>query len=177
MNATKYEATYAIANDAIQATSEVEKIVAIIKGLDRAVTCKELGELAYGDAYKRVFQPNYSDVVRDHKFSYEEWLQANSQNCNARSYTARLAQVLRHLVKNGYIRMISEKSAPYTYEVEEPVYVDEAQETEKLTVWDAQGRHYTIDNPNFNHYTGHVEYRKVQKTGSKIINKYLWVKD
>lgn len=175
MNATKYEATYVIANDAIRATSEVEKIVTIIKGLDRAVTCKELGELVYGDAYKRVFQPDYSDVRK--KISYEEWLQIYHRNCTARTNTARLNQVLRHLVENGNIKMTSEKSAPYTYEVEEPIYVDEAQETEKLTVWDAQGRHYTINNPHFNHYTGHIEYRKVQKTGSKMINKYLWMKD
>lgn len=177
MNATKYEATYAIANDALRATSEVEKIVAIIKGLDRAVTCKELGELVYGDAYKRVFQPDYFDVGKGHEVSYEEWHQINRQNCTARTNTARLTQVLRHLVKNGNIKMTSEKSAPYTYEVTEPIYVDEAQEPEELTVWDAQGRHYTMKNPHFNHYTGHIEYRKVQKTGSKMINKYLWVKD
>ena len=53
MNVTPYEKTYVCVSKSLKATEDLNRIVDILKRLDHPVSCKELGELAYGDAYKR----------------------------------------------------------------------------------------------------------------------------
>ena len=162
MNATKYEATYRIAKYAMNATSEVEKIVATLKDIGRAVTCKELGELVYGDAYKRV------PMSEDREYF---------KNMKARELTGQLNQVLRHMVANNYVKVGEIKSEPYTYETEEWISIDDNGEPETIEVWDAKGVKYDMPNPRYNRYSGRGEYRKVTHTGRKNIRTYLWVED
>ena len=162
MNATKYEAMYVIANDAIRATSEVDKVIAKLKEAGRPVTCKELGIMVYGDDYKRV--------------PYNE-RQSYFTNMKAMSLTARINQVLRHVVEAGNVKVGEIKSEPYTYETEEWFIIDEKGEPETIEVWDANGTKYDMPNPKYDRYSGRGEYRKVTKTGRKTIRTYLWVKD
>lgn len=162
MNATKYESTYCITDYAIKATSEVEKVIAKLKEAGRPITCKELGFMVYGDDYKRV---PYSER------------QSHFTNRKAMSLTARINQVLRHMVEAGNVQVDEIKSEPYTYETKEWVYIDENNELETIEVWDAQGNKYDMLNPKYNQCNCRGEYRKVTKTGRKTIRTYLWVKD
>ena len=162
MKVTKYEAMYVIANDAIRATSEVDKVIAKLKEADRPVTCKELGFMVCGDEYKR--------VPYDEDRSYYA-------NMKAMSLTARINQVLRHVVEAGNVKVGKIKSEPYTYETEEWFKVDDNGEPETIEVWDANGTKYDMPNPKYDRYSGRGEYRKVTKIGRKTIRTYEWVKD
>jgi hypothetical protein len=163
MEATKYEMTYMIAKCAKNATSEVEKVVNTLKGVDRPISCKELGELIYGEEYKRV---PINDPGEWHK------------NMKARELTARINQVLRHMVREGFVRITETKSEPYTFETEEWITLDENNEPETIVVWDAKGNQYDMPNPRYNPLCKrHGEYRKVQRTATKTIRLYYWAKD
>ena len=176
MEATKYEAIYNIAQSAIIATSEVEKIVAKLKEAGRAVTCKELGQMVYGNEYERTPVPHWDNVSKG-LITRDEFFKAQRANGKSRSMTARLNQALRHLVANGFVQDGHIKSEPYTYETEEWFRIDDKGEPETIEVWDAKGIRYEMKNPNYNSYHAHGEYRKVTKTGRKTIRTYLWVKD
>jgi hypothetical protein len=176
MNATKYEATYCIANSAISATSEVEKVIAKLKEAGHPITCKELGFMVYGDEYKRLPTPTWNEVSKG-IISRDAYFTAVRANDKALSLTARLSQVLRHMVASGFVKEGTIKSEPYTYETEEWFRVDEQGEPETIEVWDAKGTRYDMPNPKYNRYSGRGEYRKVTKTGHKTIRTYLWVKD
>lgn len=173
MEATKYEMTYMIAKCAKDATSEVEKVVNTLKGIDRPISCKELGELIYGDEYKRTpVGGSYSELGHD------EFWRRQRMNDRARELTARISQVLRHMVREGFVRITETKSEPYTYETEEWISLDENNEPETIVVWDAKGNQYDMPNPKYNICCRHHgEYRKVQKTVTKTIRLYYWVKD
>lgn len=176
MNATKYEATYKIAQYAIDATSEVAKVIAKLKEAGRPVTCKELGIMVYGDEYKRLPTPTWNEVSKG-IISRDAYFTAVRANDKALSLTARLSQVLQHMVANGFVKEGTTKSEPYTYETEEWFRIDEQGEPETIEVWDAKGTRYEMKNPNYNPYRARGEYRKVTKTGRKTIRTYLWVKD
>ena len=173
MEATKYEMTYKIAKYAKNATSEVEKVVNTLKGIDRPISCKELGELLYGDEYKRTpVGGSYSELGND------EYWRRQRMNDHARELTARISQVLRHMVREGFVRITETKSEPYTYETEEWITLDENNEPETIIVWDAKGNQYDMPNPKYNtRCRHHGEYRKVQKTVTNTIRLYYWVKD
>lgn len=173
MEATKYEMTYRIAKYAKYATSEVEKVVNTLKDVDRPISCKELGELIYGDEYKRTpVGGSYSELGHD------EFWKRQRMNDRARELTARINQVLRHMVREGFVKITETKSEPYTYETEEWISLDENNEPETIVVWDAKGNQYDMPNPKYNTYCRHHgEYRKVQKTVTKTIRLYYWVKD
>ena len=171
MNATKYEATYSIAQSALSATEEVEKIVAQLRAADRPMTCKELGELIYGEEYKRIPEKNRGELT------YNEFLKLQRLNDIARKHTARLNQALQHMVEAGYVIVGEIKGEPYNYETEEVVWVDEQNEPEHIDVWDAKGNRYTIINPEYNYFDRHTEIRKVMRTGCKRIRTYKWVED
>ena len=168
MNATKYEATYAIAQSAMSATEEVEKIVAKLKATGRPMTCKELGELIYGEEYKRTPVGSYR------KLGFSEYCRLQRLNDTARRHTARLNQVLQHLTKAGFVAVGEIQSEPYTYETEEAVWVDDKGEAEFIDVWDTNGNQYQMQNPRHNRAIG-IEYRKVVRTSHKKIRTYTWV--
>lgn len=163
MNASKYEMIYVIANDAIKATSEIEKIVKVLREQDRPLTCKQLGELVYGDAYKRTKQANDWDDYR--------------LNAHARELTGRLNQALKHLAFYRYIEVGTIKSEPHTWEEEEIMWIDGNDEPQKLEVWDAQGNKYLMDNPKYDRRNGHREWRKVTKTACSKVLTYKWIGD
>jgi hypothetical protein len=163
MNASKYELTYAIATSAINATSEIEKIVEILRKQDKPLTCKQLGELVYGDAYKRTKQTSDWDDYR--------------LNAHARELTGRLNQALKHLASYGYIEVETIKSELRTWEEEELVWIDESNEPQRLEVWDAPGNKYLMDNPKYDRRNGHREWRKVIKSAYSKVNTYKWIGD
>jgi hypothetical protein len=99
-------------------------------------------------------------------------------NDNACRLTARISQVLRHMVREGFVKFTETKSEPYTYETEEWVTLDDNNEPDTIVVWDAKGNQYDMPNPKYNTLCKHHgEYRKVQKTATKTIRLYYWVKD
>lgn len=163
MNASKYEMLYTIATSAISATSEIEKIVEVLRKQDKPLTCKQLGELVYGDAYKRTKQTSDWDDYR--------------LNAHARELTGRLNQALKHLASYRYIEVETIKSEPHTWEDEELVWIDENNEPQKLEVWDAQGNKYFMNNPKYDYSNGHREWRKVMKTACSKVHTYKWIGD
>lgn len=161
MTFNKYEGMYLVTHNAVESTSEITKVAHTLQGLGVAVTCKELGELLYGDAYKRL--PCDNDRL------------AYYHNEAARKLTGKLNQSLQHLLAAGVITQEKTKSDPYTYEVKEWHRIDENGESERIDVWDKNGNHYEIDNPKYDYRHTHGEYRMVTKTGRKTLLKYKWI--
>lgn len=165
MNVTPYEKTYVCVSKSLKATEDLDRIVDILKQLDHPVSCKELGELVYGDAYKR------AKAEKNQCLTWEQ-IKANSK---AYSLTARLTHMLSHLVEGNFVKVSETLSEPYTIEVDKYVTVDADNEPRYITVWDKQGRTYDIPNPNFK---GCAHYKRitVTETHQKKINVYSWVK-
>jgi hypothetical protein len=165
MNVTPYEKTYVCVDKSLKATEDLNRIVDILKRLDHPVSCKELGELAYGEAYKR------PKVEKDHCMTWEQ-IKAESKAC---SLTSRLTHMLSHLVEGNFVKVSETLSEPYTFETDKYISVDADDKPRYITVWDAQGRTYDIPNPDFK---GGARYKKitVTETHQKKINVYSWVK-
>lgn len=164
MEASKYELTYACARYAIEATQNVNEVVRILRDASAPMTCKEIGTIMWGDAYKRFPEEEvgeYPNVNRGKE----------AHNLKARGLTADLGHILGNLLDANLIKVIREKGEPFTIEQERYVNVvdDEICET-TIEVWDAKGNKYEMPNPNYRR--GHGEYRKVPITITPTIKRY-----
>ena len=164
MNVTPYEKTYVCVNKSLKATEDLNRIVDILKRLDHPVSCKELGELAYGDAYKR-------PKIENNHWAYDQ-IKQNSKAC---SLTSRLTHMLSHLVEGNFVKVSQVLSEPYTFETDKYIAVDSNDEPQYITVWDAQGKKYEMPNPNFKK-CARYKIITVTETHQSKINVYSWVK-
>lgn len=152
MKVSKYEKTYVSVYDAEMATTHVDEVAEYLQKQSEPVTCATIGKAIFGDKY-------------DHYL----W---------GKSCSAKMGQILRHLRKGGFVKVEERKGAPIEIEVDDYIIPnDENGEPPMITVYDAQGREYKINNPNYNPMGGwkRGHWEKVKKTINPTIKVWSWV--
>ena len=156
-----YENTYSSVKTACENVKDLPALIELLRGAPAPMSCKEIGFAMFGDAYAYDGDPTSNDA----------WL----QRINRRRLTSHLSQMLRHLVRGGFIRWDEINGEPIEVEQEEYRRIDDYGQPQYIRVHDDEGNEYQMLNPKYNpcYYKG--DWIKVKKTIVPKIKVYTWV--
>ena len=169
MEATIYEKTYECVKSAEETSELVMPVVELLQTRPEGMTCQEIGNILFGDAYTAV------------EVGFNNYLESRRHNQNYRHLSRRLGHVLSHLIKNGYVTkekihttdpVTDASGSVVTYEkwvIDDPKTIDRF-----IEVWDANGNKYSMQNPHW--VPGGRGHRQVF-TAYKSYNIYKWVRE
>lgn len=147
MITNKYERTYTSVENAELDTTYVNDVVDFLKTQVEPVRCSVIGLGVLGEKY------NDPDM--------------------GRSYRGTMAQILRHLVAGGFVKVYKIDDKPIVIETDE--YVQHKNTPPRvIKVHDDAGNEYTIVNPNYNWYKD-GEFKRIKKTIIPKIRVYKWI--
>lgn len=150
-----YENTYSSVKTACKNVEDLPALIAVMRETRKPMTCREIGISLFGD-----------DYVKNGDYWHDSY---------SRQLTAHLSQMLRHLVRGGFIRWDKIDGEPV--EVERPTYIrkDDCGNPQYICVHDDEGNEYQMPNPKYNpcYYSG--EWVTVKETIVPKIKVYLWV--
>ena len=150
MITTKFEDTYSSVAIAKKYTKYVADVVDFLSKQTEQLTCKEIGVGIFGEAYTNSYV--------------------------ARSYSARLGQVLSHLREGGFVTVEERLGDPIEIETREWIIEDSNGVPLTIYVYDDKGNTYEIPNPKASlRDTRHGHWGTVKKTIFPKIKFYKWV--
>jgi len=150
-----YEDTYSSIETAKNHTADLVPLADLLMKADHPMTCKEIGFAMFGDAYE------YTDDF--------------SHNIRRKCLTSHITQMLRHLVRGGFIRREEIDGEPIEVEQEEYQRIDDYGQPQYIRVHDDEGNEYQMQNPKYNPCYGAGKWVKVKKTIIPKIRVYTWV--
>lgn len=161
MTTNVYEDTYSSIETARNHTADLPQLVELLRNATAPMSCKEIGFAMFGDAYAYDGDPT----------SHDAWL----QRINRRRLTSHLTQMLRHLVRGGFINREEINGEPVEVEQEEYRRIDDDGHPQYIRVHDDEGNEYMMPNPKYNPCYGTGNWVTVKKTIVPKIRVYTWV--
>lgn len=150
MTTNIYEETYSCVCYSKEVSRYVTEVAEFLQKQDKPLSCKEIGELLYGDRY-----------VKNNRVK-------NSTQINA----SKLGQTLRHLVLGRLVTFKTIPGEPVTISHWDWVPVSDT--PKEIKVHDDEGNTYFIPNPNFDWDTARYERKLVKETITPKVRVYKW---
>lgn len=155
MTTNKFEDTYSSVKVAKDHTKDLPIVCELLRGAPAPMTCKEIGVAMFGDAY-----------VKDGDYWHDSY---------SRQLTAHLTQMLRHLMRGGFIDRKEIDGEPVEIETQEYIRRDDDGHPQYIRVHDDEGNEYQMPNPKYNPCYGTGGWVTVKKTVTPKIRVYTWV--